>query len=165
MEIERKKQLLKYCESLMTDIKEYDSLSFFGFLESTSKHYARQKKSLTEYHQMMYCAMSQGSQIIGGNNAALNSYKKFIQRQLKFSKQGQAIKIGDPLFKQLSLDEIAYIFGWLRRLSSSNKQNKNSVKPRERQENRYNKNYISKSKDMDEKLDDSPFAKINKMFN
>ncbi|WP_054740998.1 hypothetical protein [Cellulosilyticum ruminicola] len=158
MEIERKKQLLKYCESLMKDLKEYDSLSFFGFLANTAKHYASQKKPLNEYHQMMYLAMLQGSNVIGENKA---TYKKFIKEQLKCSKQGQVIKIGDKVFNGLTMDEIAYIFGWLRRLSS-NKKDENGLKQSNKKES-YNKNYVSKSKGLDKEIEDNPFAIINKV--
>ena len=123
MDTERKKELLRYCKALIVEIKQYDSTSFIGFLANTSRYYANQNKHIEEYYQLIYQAMNSKSQVIGGDGAATRSYKKFLKEQLKLSISGRVIDIGDTEFKRLTLDEVAYVFGWLGRLVATDKEN------------------------------------------
>lgn len=142
MEKNRKGELLKQIELLRQKLEHYESQAFFGFLSSSSKTYYLQKRSVEEYIKFIYYTTLQTKQINTGGKASEEGYKKFIKEELKITKSGEKVTIGNPIFKTMNMEELAFVLGWLRRLApeKDKKQSSNN-----RTDNRRNKNgnYIS----------------------
>lgn len=140
MEKTQKTKLLKYCQELYKKISEYDSQSFVSFLATTSKHYYQQLQDKEAYYKFLFYANKQKSNPIDKEKAKDRSYEKFIHEILGIKMQADAITIQDKMFEELSMQEIAYTFGWLRRIVDS-KVDKNESKGKIEKKSKERKKY------------------------
>ena len=124
MNKERKIQLLSLTEELRKKLERYETQSFLSFLSTSSKTYFLKAKASEEYFRLLFFTGQQTRQALNGGKAMEESYKRFIKEELQITRSGELIRVGNPRFSQLQMEELAYLFGWLRRLFTEKEQNK-----------------------------------------
>ncbi len=150
MEKQRKEELLKIVAKFEKKLEEYASTSFIGFLATSSKTYYLEKRPVEEYFRFMFYSGIQAKQYLGAGNAGTESYKKFLKEELKLTKRNETIIVNSTQFASMNMEEIAYVFGWLRRVvvDQDKKSNPNKNKgtswnnTRSRNENYSNSNKL-----------------------
>lgn len=97
--------------------------------------------------------------VLSGGKAIKNSFKDFINNYLCIKKINNQYIIENSNFKDLDINELEYVFLWIRRLvkNSSKKENKKNKK-KHRNNNDYKK-YLKK-----EKFENKPFANLDKLL-
>lgn len=117
MDKQRKKELLKLVKQLEDKLKHYEGRSFVSFLANSSKTYYLQQRPAEEYMELLFFRKAQAKQILGSGNAGAEGYKKFIEEELRLTKAVNKVIIGNHEFAKMNIEEIAYVFGWLRRVT------------------------------------------------
>lgn len=145
MEKNRITELLNIVETTKKKLENYDSQTFVGFLANSSKTYYLSGKSREEYIRLLYFSTKQVKQVINGGKAGNEGYTRFIERELRISKVGERISVEDERFAKMNMEELAYVFGWLRRTVADTTKSSNKKQGNYNQ-NSYQKKYQSNNK-------------------
>ncbi|MFO7295225.1 MAG: hypothetical protein C0P72_004300 [Clostridia bacterium] len=116
-----KEELLICAEHAADYIVKSGSTGFVSFILDMI-NIVREKKEpedqkLQSFYKMLYDVRDSNLEVIGGGKSLKKAYNGFIDGFLKISKKSPLkYEIGNEEFRELNLEELYYVFGWVRRL-------------------------------------------------
>jgi hypothetical protein len=118
--IKNKEALLLCAENAAQYLNEIGGGKFIAFILDIIDFVERQNKSSQQKTQqlceILYNVKHSNIEILGGGKSIKNSYVQFIDEFLKITKTQNGYKIANHDFKDLTIDELHYVFAWIRRL-------------------------------------------------
>lgn len=95
-----------------------------------------EEKKVGQLWEILYNVKNSNIYVLGGGKTLKDSYIHFIDDFLKISKKNNRYEISNDNFVDLSIDELHYVFAWVRRLTkdrevtSRSKKNWRNAKPK-----------------------------------
>ncbi|AGC67346.1 hypothetical protein Cst_c03220 [Thermoclostridium stercorarium subsp. stercorarium DSM 8532] len=126
--LRNKKTLLECARNTAEYIKKNGGGNFAGFIVDIIRYVDRQdrdsEQKVKQLWQILFSVKSSNIEIIEGGSAVKESYIKFIDEYLGIKKSQNEYIPANTDFNDLSLEEIFYVFAWVRRLTKEEKQGK-----------------------------------------
>ena len=121
-----KQELLSCAESAakyISDGSDKNSIGFISFIEDMIKVVDAKKdpndRDPAPLYRILYNVKNSSMDVLGGGKSLKQSYVNFIDFFLQVSKVSDEYRPANKEFAELDLDELAYVFGWIRRLSKA----------------------------------------------
>ncbi|SFP77045.1 hypothetical protein [Caldicoprobacter faecalis] len=142
-----KEQLLLCAESAADYINQTGGggfvsfiLDMIDFVSETEQHDIEKVQNL---YEILYNVKSSNMEVIGGGNRLKRAYVDFIENFLKLSKVSaypNKYNVDNEEFRDLSLNELHYVFGWVRRLIKAQGSSRLDEEDRRRHEKKQARN-------------------------
>ncbi|NLO82723.1 MAG: hypothetical protein GX094_06665 [Clostridiales bacterium] len=100
-----------------------NSTTFISFIEDMIRVVYEQKdadeRNPASLYRILYNVKNSNMEVLGGGRRLRQSYINFVDGFLRISKVSGEYRPANKEFADLSLDELAYVFGWIRRLAKA----------------------------------------------
>lgn len=115
-----KEEFLLCAENAIKYINQIGDGGFVGFILDMIDFVAETNqpdvKKLQTLWEILYNVKSSDVEFLSGGNRLRRAYVEFIEKFLGISGGGDGYRINNREFGDLTLDELHYVFGWVRRL-------------------------------------------------
>lgn len=134
--IRDKRDLLTCAENTSYYINNIGGGSFIPFIldiiDFLNNQDIDEEKKTEQLWEILYNVKNSNIDVLGGGKALKESYIHFVDDFLKISKVNNSYKTSNDNFADLSINELYYVFAWVRRLTKDREVSKREKKSRHR---------------------------------
>lgn len=116
-----KEALLACAENTTKYINQMGVGSFIPFIidiiDFLDKDAMEEEQKVQRLWEILYNTKNSNLDILGGGKSLQESYTRFVDDFLNISKSNRGYQIDNEDFRDISLDELYYVFSWIRRLT------------------------------------------------
>lgn len=118
--VKDKEALLLCAENAAKYLNEKDCGNFVAFIldiiDFVKKQNEDEHQKIQQLCEILYNVENSNIEILGGGKSIKIAYTQFIDEFLNITKTKNGYEIGRHDYKKLTMDELHYVFAWVRRL-------------------------------------------------